>query len=119
MSAERSPSLPWISCEEKPGVAVGTRKQASPRPPLAGSVCAKTSATSATSPSEIHIFRPSIRQPPFVRSARVFIAAASEPESGSVRPKHPNRSPLQRPGSQRCFCSSVPQRSIDPQTSAV
>ena len=119
MSEERSPSLPWISWELKPSVSVGTRKQARPRCLSSGSVCAKTSATSATLPSEIHIFWPSIRQPPSTRSARVRIEAASEPESGSVSPKQPKVSPVHRPGSQRRLCSSVPQRSIEPQTSEV
>ena len=81
-----------------PAVSVGTRKQARPRCAFSGSVWAKTSATFATLPSEIHIFWPLIRQPPSIRSARVLIDAASEPESGSVRPKHPKSSPLHRPG---------------------
>ena len=41
------------------------------------------------------------------------------PVSGSVSPKQPNASPLVSGGSHRCFCSSEPQRSIDPQTSEV
>ena len=32
----------------------------------------------------------------------------SEPESGSVRPKQPIRSPAAMPGSHSCFCSSEP-----------
>ena len=86
---------------------------------LSGSVWAKISATSATLPSEIHIFWPVIRQPPSIFSARVRRLAASEPVSGSVSPKQPNDSPAQSLGSQRCFCSSLPQRSIEPQTSEV
>ena len=39
------PILPWISWAEKPGVAVGTRKQASPRCFCSGSVWAKIIAT--------------------------------------------------------------------------
>jgi len=35
-----------------------------------------------------------------------------EPASGSVIPKAMVISPLARPGSQRCFCSSVPNRAI-------
>ena len=30
VSEARRPSLPWISCDEKPSLAVGTRKQAMP-----------------------------------------------------------------------------------------
>jgi hypothetical protein len=45
--------------------------------------------------------------------------AASEPVSGSVRPKQPRISPEHSRGSQRCFCSSVPQCSIGLETSDV
>jgi hypothetical protein len=69
--------------------------------------------------SEIHIFWPLILQPPSIFSARVRSEAASEPESGSVRPKLPRPSPEHRRGSQRCFWSSLPQRSIEPATSEV
>ena len=119
MSEARSPSLPWISWVEKPSESVGTRKQARPLCFFAGSVWAKISATSETLPSEIHILPPVIRQPPSIFSARVRRLAASEPVSGSVSPKQPNASPLVSCGSHRCFCSSEPQRSIEPQTSEV
>ena len=99
--------------------SVGTRKQARPRWPFSGSVWAKISASSATLPSEIHIFWPLIDQPPSTFLARVRRLAASEPVSGSVRPKQPSASPEQSRGSHRSFCSSVPQRSIEPQTSEV
>ncbi len=111
--------MPWISWCEKPSESVGTRKQQIPRWAFSGSAWAKTRATSATLPSEIHIFWPLMRQPPSIFSARVRMDAGSEPASGSVRPKHPNASPAHSRGSQRCFCSSVPQRSIDPHTSEV
>ena len=62
---------------------------------------------------------PLIRQPPSIFSARVFRLEASEPVSGSVRPKQPSPSPEHSSGSQRCFCSSVPQRTIDEHTSEV
>ena len=104
---------------ENPSLSVGTRKHASPLCRFSESVCAKISATSATLPSEIHIFCPVSRQPPSTFSARVRRFAASEPVSGSVSPKQPNASPAHRRGSQRSFCSSLPQRSIDPQTSDV
>ena len=51
--------------------------------------------------------------------ARVRIDDGSEPASGSERPKQPSASPEHRRGSQWRFCSSVPQRSIEPQTSEV
>ena len=61
----------------------------------AGSVWAKISATSASLPSEIHIFDPCSSQPPSTFVARVRWPAASEPASGSVRPKQPSHSPEQ------------------------
>ncbi len=104
---------------EKPSLAVGTRKQASPLCFFAGSVWAKISATSEKLPSEIHIFWPLIDQPESVLVARVRRLAASVPVSGSVSPKQPSDSPEHSFGSQVCFCSSVPQRSIEPATSEV
>ena len=41
------------------------------------------------------------------RTAVVFNAARSEPPDGSVIPMAVINSPVQNPGSQRCFCSSV------------
>ena len=41
------PSLPWISCEEKPSLSVGTRKQARPLCFFSGSVWAKIIASFA------------------------------------------------------------------------
>jgi hypothetical protein len=100
-------------------VAVGIKKQASPRCFFSGSVWAKIRATSATFPIEIHILLPVMVQPESVFFARVRRLAASEPKSGSVRAKQPSASPEQSRGSQVRFCSSVPQRSIEPQTSEV
>jgi hypothetical protein len=70
-------------------------------------------------PSEIHIFWPLIDQPSSVLVARVRRLAASEPVSGSVRPKQPRASPEQSRGSHFCFCSAVPHFSIGPATSEV
>ena len=42
------------------------------------------------------------------RAARVLVAAASEPASGSVRPKPASARPATRSGRNRCFCSSLP-----------
>ena len=62
---------------------------------------------------------PVIVQPESVFLARVRRLAGSEPASGSVRAKQPSASPEQSRGSHSCFCSSVPQRSIEPATSEV
>jgi len=88
-------------------------------PPETGVRLSEISAKAAWLPSEIHCFWPVIRQPPSSRCARVDRFAASEPVSGSVRPKQPIASPVHRPGSSRCFCSSDPQRAIAEPTSDV
>ncbi len=46
------------------------------------------------------------------RRAVVRVAPASEPPSGSVRPKAPRISPEQSRGSHSAFCASVPKRWI-------
>src|SRR4249919_4207406 len=96
VSEERRPSLPWISWLVKPSLAVGTRKQARPLCFFSGSVWAKIRDTSEKLPRLIHIFWPLIDQPESVLVARVRRLAASEPVSGSVRPKQPSASPEQR-----------------------
>ena len=45
---------------------------------------------------------------PSTRSARVLVAPASDPASDSVSPNPASARPATRSGSQRCFCSSVP-----------
>ena len=79
---------------------------------LSSSLRAHTTATSATEPFVIHIFEPLSTQPSPERFARVRIAAGFEPASGSVSPKQPSASPAAIFGSQRSFCSSLPQRWI-------
>src|ERR1700674_126744 len=52
---------------------------------------------------------PLITQWPSRISARVFVAPASEPASGSVRPKAHSFLPATRSGNHRSFCSLVPK----------
>ena len=92
----------------KPGMPFSTRKPLT----LSSSVRAHTTATSASEPLVIHIFEPFRTQPSPDRFARVRIPAGLEPASGSVSPKQPIVSPAAMPGSQRSFCSSLPQRWI-------
>ena len=74
---------------------------------------AHTTATSATEPLVIHILAPSrIQSPDGSVRATVRMDEGSEPESGSVSPKQPIRSPAAIPGSQRCLCSSEPNAQI-------
>ena len=75
-----------------------------PGPP----VRAKISATVAQVPLVMNIFAPLRIQSSPSRTALVLRLAASEPVSGSVRPKQASPAPEHRSGSQRCFCSSVP-----------
>ena len=51
---------------------------------------------------------PSMTHSPPSSLAVVRTLPASEPASGSVRPKAPSLRPLQRSGSSSCFCSSLP-----------
>ena len=56
------------------------------------------------------IFEPFTTQEPSPSSARVRVAPASEPASGSVRPNAARRLPEARSGSHSRFCSSEPKR---------
>ena len=58
----------------------------------------------------MNTFSPLITHSSPSSSARVRVAPASEPASGSVRPKAPSARPATRSGSHRAFCSSVPNR---------
>ena len=60
----------------------------------------------------MNCFDPSITHSSPSRRARVRVAPASEPASGSVRPNAASRSPRQSAGSHSDFCSSLPQRWI-------
>ena len=71
-----------------PGVSVGTTK-----PRMPSSVCAHTTATSATAPLVIHILVPLSTQSSPSRLALVRIPDGLEPKSGSVSPKQPIASP--------------------------
>ncbi len=51
---------------------------------------------------------PLMRHWPSSSAAVVWVPPASEPAPGSVRPKPARCVPATRSGSQRCFCSSVP-----------
>ena len=60
----------------------------------------------------MNCFAPSITHSPSSSRARVRVAPASEPASGSVSPKAASRSPRHSAGNHSDFCSSVPQRWI-------
>ncbi len=68
--------------------------------------------TSASPASETQALRPVTRQPSSTGTARVVIAAASEPACGSVSEKPPSNSPRTRPDAWRSTSSGVPKRAI-------
>ena len=93
--------MSWVV---KPGVSVGTMK-----PRMPPSLRAQTTATSAIPPLVIHILVPLSTQSDPSRRALVRIDDGSDPESGSVSPKHPMTSPAAMRGSHSSFCSSDPK----------
>src|SRR6516165_6701323 len=63
----------------------------------------------------IHFFTPlTIQESPSRRQVVVIPPDVAEPTRGSVRPNEPIFSKRIIGGSQRCFCSSSPQRYIEP-----
>ena len=80
-----------------------------PRPPAAGSVLAMTTAVPATLPLVMKAFVPSSTKASSASTARVSIAAASEPAPGSVRPQAPRTSPRASGGTYRSRCARVPK----------
>ena len=56
----------------------------------------------------MNCFAPLTTHTPSRCSARVLVAPASEPASGSVSPKAHSFLPARSSGSHRCFCSLVP-----------
>ena len=96
-----------------PGVPRSTRNAVMPpRARFAGSVTAITSTTSARCAPLMYCLRPLRIQPPSPRVARVRIAAASEPASGSVSANEAFRVPVARPRTYLRFCSALPDRAI-------
>lgn len=101
----------------KPGVAVRIRKQEMPFLPAALSVTAKTMDMSACLPVVMNCLTPlSTKWSPSL-SARVVMAAASEPVCGSVRQKQPSFSPRASGLSHSSFWASVPYFMVMPQAS--
>jgi hypothetical protein len=104
----RIDSFGSIGVAVKPGEDVGTTKPLIDPAPLPSSVWAQMIATSAMDASPIQRLAPFSTHPSPSRTARVAMLAGSLPAFGSVSPKQPISSPAAMPGSQCCFCSSVP-----------
>jgi hypothetical protein len=82
------------------------------KPRIVSPSFAHTTATSEIEPFVIQRFVPESTQAPPSGRARVSMAPGSEPWSGSVSPKQPIARPAAISGSQRRFCSSLPQRQM-------
>ena len=98
----------------KPAVPDGTRiAEISFFPSSPRSVTAVTVTSEVMSVPELvmNALVPLITHSPPSSFAVVRVAPASEPPPASVRPNPPSVRPAARSGSQRCFCSSEPNRS--------
>ncbi len=105
----RMPILCSVRSTAKPGRSVSTMKheiRACRSAP--GSVTANTVTRSATDPWLMKRFVPVITYSSPSATARVRMAAASEPASASVRAKAMSLRPVARSGNQRARCSSSP-----------
>ena len=114
MSEACQPTLSYGAATVKPGVPVGTMiVEISLRP-----ACSPVTAVTVTKPVMsvpelvMNCFEPLITHSSPSSRAVVRVAPASEPASGSVRPKPAERPPGGEFGQQRAFCSSVPNRKI-------
>ncbi len=78
-----------------------------------GSVRASSAPHWENCAAVVQIFCPVIRQPPSTRVALVLRPARSDPAPGSENSWHQIISPRNVGGRKRCFCSSVPNATID------
>ena len=67
-----------------------------------------TSAVMSEPEFVMNCLAPLTTHSPLTSSALVFVAPASEPAPGSVRPKPASLAPLTRSGSHSSFCAAVP-----------
>ena len=97
--------LPQRRVRAVPGASAGTMNVLiSPSPVSAVTV---QQAVISVPALVMNIFAPSIRQPPSAGVARVRVAPASDPASGSVSPNAARARPDARSGTQRSRCSGV------------
>ncbi len=106
------PSCPACGRVLNPTMSVSTTSSVKPLCPASGSVRATTTTRSQLMPDEMNVLEPltiqsaSLRPPS--RTPEVRMPARSLPAPGSVIAIATIVSPLMMPGSQRCFCSSLP-----------
>ncbi len=110
VSEARHPILRYAGSTTSPGVPAGTTMVLMP----SSEVRAVTVISVVIGVPELVMkaLVPSITHSSPSRTARVRVAAASDPASGSVRANAAKARPASRSGSQRCFCSSVPKAKI-------
>src|SRR5271167_3376877 len=78
-----------------------------------GSVLASSAPHCEYCAAVVQIFCPVMRQPPSARVALVVSPARSDPAPGSENSWHQTISPRKVGGRNRCFCSSVPNATIE------
>ena len=114
MSDAAQPTLEYFSETVRPGVPAGTTIAEISLRPSRSPVTAVTVMRSVIAVPELvmKLFAPLITHSPPSSRAVVRVAPASEPPAGSVSPNAPSAFPVASRGSQRAFCSGVPNRSI-------
>ena len=101
------PTLSSLRPREKPSVPFSTAKSVMPLAFFSGVVRVATMTRSALLPLVMNVFDPLMMKSSPSATAVVLSAARSDPPDGSVMAMAVRISPLQNPGSQRFFCSSV------------
>ena len=108
VSCALRPTFSRFRPREKPGMPRSTTSRLMPfAPGASGSVRATTITRSALMPLVMKVFDPLSTHPSPSRRAVVRMPCRSLPAPGSVIAIAVISSPRQKPGSQRCFCSSV------------
>ena len=109
------PSFSRRCSRTTPGRSIGTMNSVKPSCPASASVFVTSTIASARWPLVMYVFEPLMTyspEPSSARTARVLIAATSEPASGSVIPRQRIFVPAIAGTSHSCFCASVPNARI-------
>ena len=112
VSDSSMPTLSSLRPRLKPSLVASMPNRVMPFGPFSGSVRAAVMIRSPEKPLVMKVLEPLMTHSSPSRTAVVFSAARSEPPDGSVMPMPSRISPEATPGSQRCFCSSVPSSTM-------
>ncbi|MCY1231747.1 hypothetical protein D9M72_442070 [compost metagenome] len=112
VSAAGWPTLSSLRPRRNPARSASTMIRLTPLLPALGSVLQATSTMSQFRPLLMKVLLPLMTYSSPSRTALVRIDFRSEPVPGSVMAMAMMVSPRQILGSQRCFCSSVPKRTM-------